>query len=327
MQLKRLLPDSNATHSDLILSLPNAEFIVPFLTFPGGERLPFVDLDSPEVADSRSLSPVSEPPTPTTAIIHKSIVTPADLFDVLQVKAVLDEDPRIGGVVLNAPYIFGARQDRACAKGQPVTVNQVARLINQAGFEGVSSYVPHSDVLPALINNFKQVFPFGAQVLRAITSRVGDGRHIIVAPDGGATKRTYEVVEYLHNHGLQNVEFVQGHKHRDPVTGKLDGFGCDKPSVGGDAHVWVVDDICAMGGTFLGLAEYLRLPDWMSFDKLMSLNLIVAHADCLDGLRRCSDAYDHVFVSDSRSLDGAFPLSLDYNIHVQSTHYGRALTD
>ena len=87
------------------------------------------------------------------------------------------------------PYIPSARQDRLCDVGEPFTSKVVAGLINSLKFDKVITLRPHSDVMPALINNLK--------VMDISDTSVGwvfaDLNVILVAPDIGASKATQKL--------------------------------------------------------------------------------------------------------------------------------------
>lgn len=142
------------------------------------------------------------------------------------------------------PYLPGARQDR----GAPLTAKIYADIINAAGFERVVCVDPHSAVMPALLERLLIV-----NAEDVIDAEFLSGEHVVlVCPDAGATKRTEAVAQRF------GLEVVYARKHRNPMTGQLDGFSCEPVPAGATAVV--VDDICDGGGTFLGLATAIGLP-------------------------------------------------------------------
>ncbi len=137
------------------------------------------------------------------------------------------------------PYLPGARQDR----GLPFGAKVYADIVNSCEFSSVWTVDPHSDVMPALINN----------LIVVPTDMPGPFENYdgIIAPDAGAAKRAHIAAERL------GVPVYQAWKKRDFATGRLSGFGCE-PLPGG--KYVIVDDICDGGGTFIGLAQHLGLP-------------------------------------------------------------------
>lgn len=81
---------------------------------------------------------------------------------------------------------------------------------------------------------------------------------VYVIPDQGATKKAYTWLR-------EKDVYVQASKVRDPKTGKLSGFSVEMPEAVyyklTRPHFIIVDDICDAGGTFLGLAEVLKMYD------------------------------------------------------------------
>lgn len=125
-----------------------------------------------------------------------------------------------------------------------------ADLINSGNFASVICVDPHSDVMPALINNcvripIEDVFPPAL-----VGPFPGPGKAVLVVPDQGAIKRVEAVAAKF------GYDVVYARKHRDPKTGKLSRFSCEPVPWGKDAII--VDDICDGGGTFLGLAPEIR---------------------------------------------------------------------
>lgn len=161
------------------------------------------------------------------------------------------------------PYFPGAREDR----GAPLGAKVYADLVNLGKHEQVTIVDPHSDVAPALINNCK-VVTLGDLI--PLWSSVFSEFRGVIAPDGGGTRRAFEVAQVL------GVPLYQGGKHRDPATGKLSGFWCDSLP---DENLLIVDDICDGGGTFMGLADVCdtdKLSLWVTHGIFTGDNLLLA---------------------------------------------------
>lgn len=193
-------------------------------------------------------------------------------------------------VRLYLPYI-PARQDRVCNPGEPLSVKVIADMINSCGFDSVETLEPHSDVLPALINNVRLINDHDLlDIVRQFCGRAVN----IIAPDAGAAKRAHKIIDWFaKHHSYIKTNFVQGTKHRDTKTGQLTGFGIDTAELPRGVNL-VVDDVCANGGTFLGLAEVLKQK---TDDPIM---IFVYHADCKKGLDNLANVYDHVFTTNSQ---------------------------
>ncbi|WP_022908353.1 ribose-phosphate pyrophosphokinase-like domain-containing protein [Curtobacterium sp. B18] len=143
------------------------------------------------------------------------------------------------------PYLPGARQDR----GLPFGAKVYADVVNGFGIDQVIAFDPHSPVIVDLVER-----------LTVVTSETVVRDHVvagsdysgIIAPDKGAVARATAVAETC------GLPVFRAEKHRNPDTGKLDGFTCEPlPETG---RLLVVDDICDGGGTFMGLAGATGLP-------------------------------------------------------------------
>ena len=152
------------------------------------------------------------------------------------------------------PYLPGARQDR----GLPFGAKVYADVINGFGIDQVIAFDPHSPVIVDLVERLT-VVTSEAVVRDAVVA--GSDYVGIIAPDKGAVARASAVADAC------GLPVFRAEKHRNPDTGKLDGFTCEPlPDTG---RLLVVDDICDGGGTFTGLAAATgltkdRLGLWVS---------------------------------------------------------------
>lgn len=145
------------------------------------------------------------------------------------------------------PYLPGARQDRR-QPGEALSCKVYADIINSCNLAEVICVDPHSDVMPALINNCR-IIPI-EEVFKLFSISVG--MYVgVIAPDAGANKRAASIANAL------KVPLYQALKKRDSATGKLSGFNCEKLPDNG--KLLVVDDICDGGGTFKGLVSATNL--------------------------------------------------------------------
>lgn len=224
-------------------------FFLPWetITFPGGEPH-FRISTSKEVLESAE-----------ELIIAQRFTCISDLFMVLMA---VDAAKRVGFTKLHLvmPYFPGARQDRVCVEGEPLTAKVMADLINGCGFESVTTLCPHSDVLPALLNNVVLMDECKFVMTAAVQASDKTGRLYVVSPDAGAAKRTEKYCQYLlenKDDGPGDIEILRCGKIRNVETGKLEDFFV--PQVEDkDRPILIIDDINCMGGTFIGLANKLR---------------------------------------------------------------------
>lgn len=199
----------------------------------------------------------------------------------LTVDALRREHPKCNDIELTLPYIPYARQDRVCNEGESLSISVMASLINSCDFSRVYVYDPHSDVAPALIKNctvipqediFSKLFYFWD-----IT--------YIVAPDAGAYKKAHKFASKMGAAGV-----IVCNKIRDTKTGKITGLSCSEDVT--DKVLFVLDDICDGGRTFIEVSNLLR-------GKAASIFLGVTHGIFSKGVDVVADAYDGVYTTNS----------------------------
>lgn len=151
------------------------------------------------------------------------------------------------------PYLPGARQDRA-HDGEALSSKVYAGIINSCHLECVAFLDPHSDVMPALIEQ-GIAYPSDLLTLAALPhAESAEYRPItaILAPDAGARRRAEAVGKLL------RAPVHQCLKTRDPFTGRLSGF--QVPTLDPSGNYLLVDDICDGGGTFKAIAQASGVP-------------------------------------------------------------------
>lgn len=196
------------------------------------------------------------------------------------------------------PYLPGARQDR----GLPFGAKVYADVLNGFHLDQVIAFDPHSPVIVGLVDNLTVVT--SEQVVRDAV--VGAPEHDsgapytgIIAPDKGAVPRATAVAEAC------GLPLYRAEKHRNPDTGKLDGFTCEPlPDTG---RFLVVDDICDGGGTFMGLAGSTGLPK-------ERLGLWVSHGVFSGRAAQLADHFGEIVTTDSypaqNAIDGLRTIAL-----------------
>lgn len=230
---------------------------------------------------------------------HVRVIWPADVYgrsdvlmnvrmrssaDIMRMLMVTDALRRDGAKSIQAyiPYLPYARQDRVCNKGEALSAKVMADLINSQNYDAVLCCDPHSDVMPALINNCITIMPV-SHLMRAIADNPGA---ILCSPDAGAIKRVAKLSAMVGHDG----EIVTALKSR--VMG-----GVSVTSINGDVAgktVIVVDDICDGGGSFMALAPLLK-------DRGASkVVLCVTHGLFTKGVNALlSGGIDHVYCTNS----------------------------
>lgn len=233
--------------------------LVKRLTFPGGE----VNIQLPAVI---------KPPFK----VHAWLQSSDDIMSLLLVQDALKRHHDQGIKHLVMPYLPYARQDRVCNVGEALSrqvfIDVVMPYVNPAT---IKVYHPHSDGLP----HAWEVVPLYALFKDTLLTK----NSVLVIPDKGAIEDVTAVALY------NNLEFIQGTKTREVTTGKLSGFDCDFRGVDcKDKDLWILDDICDGGGTFLGLLEILKTKN------PRTVNLYTTHGIYSKGLDVLCSNFDRV---------------------------------
>lgn len=197
---------------------------------------------------------------------------------------------------LNIPYFPAARQDRVCVAGEPLTVKVFADFINAMKFNRVTIFDPHSDVTAALLDNVKVVdnTKFVGAILCEMNALNKTGKTVLVSPDAGSNKKVANVAKYLHNISGQEVAVVRADKLRNVATGEIIETTVYADDLTGK-ECYIIDDICAKGGTFCALAKVLKAKG------ASKVYLIVSHYEGTADLRILKACgIDLVFTTDSK---------------------------
>ncbi|MCE4624280.1 MAG: ribose-phosphate diphosphokinase [Desulfurococcales archaeon] len=149
-------------------------------------------------------------------------------------------------VVLVAPYLAYARQDKRFLPGEPVSIAVVLRSLSTAGYTDLMTIEIHKEeALTAFKGNGVSISPY-----EYMARQIGlDGSYIYLAPDVGALKRVERLARAL---GARYDYLV---KKRDRITGEVT-IETKHLDVRGEKVV-IVDDIISTGGTVSRAAQLL----------------------------------------------------------------------
>lgn len=184
-------------------------------------------------------------------------------------------------VNLNIPYMPYARADRVFEVGNPHPLDLFFTQISKM-FHEIYTTDLHSDVISySYITEYKQ-----SEMFRSFA--ISNGLHkrhdwVLVAPDKGAKWKAISIQD------IYNVPMVYGDKTRDISTGKITSIHIlphDVNLVG--KIVVIVDDICDGGGTFIPLAEDLKV------QGAGEVWLFVTHGIFAKGLNIFKDKIDKI---------------------------------
>lgn len=216
------------------------------------------------------------------------IVRPHDANDLMKALWFADAMAYRGKPIDNLviPYLPGARQDRMNDAGDFLfAAKSIAEEINIRNFLNVVCFDPHSEVMPALINNCRVIHVDEADIEFGI--KCYDG---VVAPDAGAAKRAEAIAKTL------KVPVYNAWKTRDIASGnsKITGFGIE--NISGVQKLLIVDDICDGGGTFIGLANHIKS---MTQSYEIELDLYVSHGLFTKGITALEELFETIITTDT----------------------------
>lgn len=204
---------------------------------------------------------------------------------------------------LDMPYVPYARQDRVCSPGEAHQLKVTAKMINGMGFATVTSVDPHSSVAEALYDRFHVVDQIS--IFQNLKHNWSDT--YIVAPDQGATKKCEAFAKAVHAAGV-----ITCSKVREMSTGRILGLRL-LDEVDHGMNLFVLDDLCDGGRTFIEVAKALRMRCSNNQGQIGKLELAVTHGLFTKGVGVVKDFYDEIYTTDSVISDktGAKVLDLD----------------
>jgi ribose-phosphate pyrophosphokinase len=213
-------------------------------------------------------------------------------------------------IKLYVPYCVGARSDRKFMEGGINYVKHViAPIINSQSYEQVIIMDPHSDVLEACINNFVKVdnirlveFAFKDYFLSKgfetwSSSNFENVR--LISPDAGALKKVFHVADTV----KYRNEVIIASKHRNLETGKIDYTNVPMSVNDADKDVFIIDDICDGGRTFIEVAkavnEVRKLSSSVHPDNHGKNYLIITHGIFSAGFDSLGEYFDGIYCTNS----------------------------
>jgi ribose-phosphate pyrophosphokinase len=210
-----------------------------------------------------------------------------DIMRIMLIADALHRMNEVKEIYLFLPFLPYARQDHIVAPGEALSLKVFARMINSCGFDQVEVFDPHSDVTAALIDNVL-VHSNLALVKKVLEGKKG---YWLVSPDAGAYKKIGKLADQL---GYDR-QIISCGKVRDPNPankGKILGMDVPHAERNGE-DVYIIDDICEGGRTFVTLATLLRK------QNVGRIYLIVSHAVMSSGDLELRKYLDGVFTTDS----------------------------
>jgi ribose-phosphate pyrophosphokinase len=242
-------------------------------------------------------------------IIKSRLNTFSDLEIIICATQALKE-VGVKNIELYIPYCIGARSDRKFMEGGINYVKTViAPIINSQGYNKVTILDPHSDVLEACINNFEKVDNvdlvsfalqdyFLSKGFETWSASNFDGMRFI-SPDAGALKKVFHVADAV----KYRNEVIIASKHRNLETGKIDYTNVPMSVHDADKDVFIIDDICDGGRTFIEIAKTVndvrKLSSSVKREHYGKNYLIVTHGIFSAGFDFLVQYFDGIYCTNS----------------------------
>lgn len=197
-------------------------------------------------------------------------------------------------------YLPYSRMDRIKEDETAFSLEIIANLINNLKSANHKYTLDaHSDVSLALVRKIKELgkdFSFHNEVIkRVLKSEVFDEKTILVFPDGGARKRFENKVDLSK---VKNI--ITCDKSRDFQSGQIKeiiaNFEKRENTSDDFENIFVIDDLCSYGGTFIGVKEAINK---IIKDNKAKYNLIITHCEDVILKGKVLDEYEKVFTTDS----------------------------
>jgi len=207
---------------------------VIFKKFPDGES--YIRLDGDVKGEEAVVIQTTSPPQDT---------------NLMQLFLMIDTAKNLGAknVVVVAPYLAYARQDKRFLQGEAVSIETVIKLLEASGVNRFLTINIHEE-------SVLQRFHIPTESLSAMTllaqhfRRMGLTKAFSLAPDEGALRHVEEADKVLHGgHGYLR-------KERDRLTGEISVEEKRFEIKGKD--VIIFDDIISTGGTIAAAARILK---------------------------------------------------------------------
>lgn len=250
--------------------------------------------------------------TPRKTIRVEGIVTAKKLIAIGMACEVYDRNTSASPDLV-LPYIPGGRQDRTDIPEVGFSLKVYASIIGTFPINRLITLDPHSTatgVYLAYSNLNKSIHVLSHQdwFLPWIEKQTFAPRlHKFLFPDKGAEAKYSVVSAYSPARSCKKI--------RDPKTGKLSGFEVPNLKDWEDNFIWIVDDICDGGGTFVAIAEQVR----KQLHNKCKLGLTVSHGIFSNQykLTELAKLFDYIVTTDS-VFEGFKNLNV-YNAHLLDT--------
>jgi ribose-phosphate pyrophosphokinase len=244
------------------------------------QKINLIDLERSEVKYTLTTFPDGEPHIKLDPIDRKDnyqvvcrITNPNELFILMQVGNILNRQGVEWSLIIS--YLMSARMDRVISFNEAFTLEIVANIINSLNPAEVELFEVHSDRATKLIHNSHN----------KLLDHDFDGVTPCY-PDHGAYDRYHD--------SLGELGTIILNKKRNLETGKIQSIEFARKTACGSSDIWVVDDLCDAGGTFVGSAKLLK--EVYPNNKIC---ICVAHLVNPVGLKNLAENFDKVVITNS----------------------------
>lgn len=234
------------------------------------------------------LPDVMETPKPTTKICIKTkLNSTQSIMELLLTHDALDRKFPNEKFSLSVDYFPYTRQDRVCVPGEAFSLEVMCNLINGLGFETVFISDVHSEVTKDLLYNVvnREQWRYVTDIVDEFNIPIND--LLLVSPDKGALSKMKQIAKWYHKTP------VNAYKVRCPHSGDIIETKIDVEDFGG-TDIFIADDICDGGRTFVELAKVLKSKN------CGKIYLYVTHGIFSKGLKDLIEAgIEHIYTTDS----------------------------
>lgn len=167
----------------------------------------------------------------------------AELFHLLQLRALVSSRQVYPEFTLRVPYLPYARQDKLTSNQTTFALHPFLQILKMY-FDNIQVLDAHN---PSVLGKeIKNHIP-SERIQKVIQLT---GADIVCFPDKGATQRGYDIGE---------VPSFHLEKKRNQDTGEIEGLECKLPLKLYDRKILIVDDLCDFGRTFMGASTVIHL--------------------------------------------------------------------
>lgn len=199
-------------------------------------------------------------------------------------------------IQVHITYLLGARSDRKFEEGgNNYLKNVICPIINAQKFSKVSILNPHSDVVEACIDNFKNWMDrnpiyYIKEISNNFTSEIN-----IIIPDAGAQKKTYKLLQAIPIGYSDKINVIEASKTRDIISGNIKSTNIDTKSLTKKPTL-IIDDICDGGRTFIELSKLVE-----PIVGKENMYLYVTHGIFSNGLEELQNHFNQIGTTNSFS--------------------------